>query len=77
MNISMKQKQTHRQKKFLVVKGEGGVKEKRIGSFRLADSKDYIYIYPYIKYILYIYIRWIKSKVLLLYAHIYKGTNYI
>ena len=24
-----------------------------------------------------LYIRWIKSKVLLLYAHIYKGTNYI
>lgn len=42
MNLSMKQKQTHRQTQRLVVaKGEGG-RERWIGSLGLADANCYI-----------------------------------
>ena len=40
MNISMKQKQTHRHR--LVAKGKGMVEEGRIGSLGLADANYYI-----------------------------------
>ena len=45
MNISMKQKQIHRENRLVVAKGEGwGVKEGWIGSLELADANCYIQV---------------------------------
>ena len=41
MNLSMKQKQTHREQ-TVVTKGEGELGDGRIGSLGLADAKYYI-----------------------------------
>ena len=41
MNISKKQKQTHRENRLVVAKGEG-VGEGRTGSLGLADANYYI-----------------------------------
>ena len=54
MNLSVKQRQTHRENRLVVAKREGGRKEGQIGSLRLADAHYYI-----------LYIEQINNKVLL------------
>ena len=54
MNLSVKQRQTHRENRLVVAKREGGRTEGQIGSLRLADAHYYI-----------LYIEQINNKVLL------------